>query len=457
MNRQRLGLLVLAGTAFLLSTDLTMVNVALGELRQELGASMSQLGWLVDGYSIAMVSLLLCAAPLGDRWGQRRVFLLGLATFALGSLLGSVSPGITALIVARMVMGVGAALMLAPAQLLTTGLFPPEQRTAAFATWSTAGALGLCIGPLLGGLLVDAMGWRLIFAVNLPCIALALPLGLRVLPSLPGRPERRLDALSVLASSLGLCLSLGALIQGPDQGWRSAALLVAAISGLLLLLLFLHRQLRLAAPRQATPPLLQLSVWRLRGVRQALLALFAMTISFNGAQFLAVIHLQQQQWSAISIGLLLAPYALVVWLASRAAAPLSRRIAAHRLMALAFLPMLLGFLVLTLPAAGSRLGPLTGLGLVLGGLGQGLLAPVATTTVFNGLPPGLLGSGAGLAMLARFLGASFGVALLDAALASAVGFSGAGLIGAALLTVCLLLMAGSMPKPDSLASDAPPP
>lgn len=433
MNRAHAGLVVLAGTAFLLSTDLTMVNVAIGAIQSDLQVSMSQLGWVVDSYSIAMVSLLLCAAPLGERLGQKRVFLVGLGLFGLGSLLGALAAQISMLIAARVVMGVGAALMLAPSQVLTAALFPAKERMAAFATWSTLGALGLCIGPLLGGLLVSGPGWAWIFSVNLPVVALALLMGWRVLPVVAANKGAQLDPFSFVTSSLGLVLSLGALLQGPDQGWRSPAIAVSLLGGVLLLGLFVRRQ------RDLAQPLLQLAAWRQPGVRRALLALFAMTISFNGAQFLGVMELHQDGWTPLAIGLLLAPYALVVWLASRRATPLSRRLGELRLIALAYVPLVLGFVLLGLAPASGALAATAGLGLILGGLGQGVIAPVATTLVYNSLPAELLSSGAGLAMLARFLGSSVIVAVLDSALASGSKSWIPGLLGAGLVSLCWLL------------------
>lgn len=432
VRRTQIGLIVLAGTAFLLSTDLTMVNVAIGTIQHDLHASMSQLGWVVDSYAIAMVSLLLAAAPLGQHLGQRRVFLLGLVLFGLGSLLGALAGQISLLITARVVMGVGAALMLAPSQVLTAVLFPPERRTAAFATWSTLGALGLCVGPLLGGVLVSSAGWPWIFSVNLPVVAVALVVGRRVLPAVAARPDAALDPVSLTSSSLGLVLSLGALLQGPDQGWRSPALAWALLAGLLLLTLFVRRQ------RHLSQPLLQPAAWQQSGVRRALLALFAMTVSFNGAQFLAVMDLDQAGWTPLAIGLLLAPYALVVWLASRRAAALSRRLGEQRLIALAHAPLVLGFVLLGLAPSSGALAAVAALGLVVGGLGQGVIAPVATTLAYNTLPADLLGSGAGLAMLARFLGSSVIVAELDSALASGSNRWIPALLGAGLISLCWL-------------------
>jgi MFS family permease len=448
-DQTQLGLVVLAGTAFLLSTDLTMVNVAIGAIQSDLQASMTQLGWVVDSYAIAMVSLLLWAAPLGQRLGQKRVFLLGLGLFGLGSLLGALAAQISLLIAARVVMGVGAALMLAPSQVLTAVLFPPDQRTAAFATWSTLGALGLCVGPLLGGLLVSGPGWAWIFSVNLPVVALALVVGWRVLPGVGAQPDTALDPFSLASSGLGLVLSLGAVLQGPDQGWRSPAIAGSLLGGLPLLGLFVQRQ------RQLAQPLLQPAAWHQPSVRRALVALFAMTLSFNGAQFLAVMELDQAGWTPLAIGLLLAPYALVVWLTSRRATTLIRRLGALRLISLAYLPLVLSFVLLGLAPASGALAAAVGLGLVLGGLGQGVIAPVATTLAYNNLPAALLGSGAGLAMLARFLGSSVIVAVLDSALASGSRSWIPGLLGAGLVSLCWLVQSPAATAPAAPAAAKP--
>lgn len=204
------------------------------------------------------------------------------------------------------------------------------------------------------------------------------------------------------------------------------------VTGILLLFGFVHRQ------RHLSQPLLQLDAWHQDLVRQALVALFAMTISFNGAQFLAVLRLQHAGWSALAIGSLLAPYAFVVWLSSRAAAPLARHLGSPRLIRMAFAPLIVGFVLLGSPASAEKLGLICGVALVLGGLGQGLLAPVATTQAYNTLPQRLLSSGVSLAMLSRFLGASVGVAVLDALVAGTALYDISGLGGAAMVSGCLL-------------------
>ena len=435
-TRSQWGLLVLASTAFVLSTDLTMVNLALGPIQLDLHCSRTQLGWVVDAYSMAMVSLLIVANPLAERWGQRRIFLVGLVGFGIGSLLAGIGQQIGLLIAGRLIMGLGAAGMLAPGQLLTTALFPPEQRTPAFAAWSSAGALGLCLGPLLGGVLVSHWGWPVVFLINPPLVLAWLLIGVRVLPETAGNRDKRMDGPSVLLSSLGLSLSLGGLLQGPKLGWTSPWLAIDLLTGIGLLMVFLWRQ------RQLQQPLLNLETWQQARVRQGLIGLFAMTISFNGAQFVAVLRLQEAGWSPLGIGSLLAPYAVVVWLASRAATPMARHFRSAALIRLAHGPLILGFLLLGTGGSQAQLGLICGLALLLSGLGQGLLSPIATVQTYNAMAESQLSSGTSLAMLARFLGASVGVAALDAALAGSGRFSISGALGAILVASCWQLAGG---------------
>lgn len=433
-NSAQLGLLVLASSGFLLSIDLTMVNVAISPIKTELQASISQLGWLLTSYPIAMMSLVLCAAPLGDRVGRKRLFLHGLSLFCLGGLVAGLGGTIGLLIAGRVVMGLGAALMQGPAQLLTVELFPPAQRTAAFATWATANSLGLCSGPVLGALLVSGPGWPWVFLINAPLAALALLLGWRVLPPMPTQPGTALDGLSVISSSLGLALALGGLIEAPAQGWRSPAIAAALVLGGLLLVLFIRRQQQLAQP------LLNPAAWGQRSVRRSALALAAMTMSFNGAQFLAVIALHQANWPPFAIGMLLAPYAVVVWLATRQAEALKQRVGAQRLISLAHGPLVAGFVILGLAASSTDGAWGIGLGLVVGGVGLGIIGPVATTEVYNALPSDLASSGASLVMVSRLLGSSVILAVLSSALATGLGTAGTAVLAAALVGGSWLLI-----------------
>lgn len=435
--RAQLGLLVLVSSGFLLSLDLTMVNVAIGPIKTDLQASMSQLGWLLTSYPIAMMALVLSAAPLGDRVGRKRLFLGGLSLFCAGGLVAGLGSAISLLIAGRVLMGLGAALMQGPAQLLTVMLFPPAQRTAAFATWATANALGLCSGPVLGAVLVSGPGWPWVFLINAPLAALALLVGWRVLPPMATQPSTRLDGVSVASSSLGLALALGGLIEAPVWGWGSPAIAAAIVLGLLLLLLFVRRQPRLAQP------LLQPAAWAPPPVRRAVLSLAAMTMSFNGSQFLAVIALHQVGWAPFAIGMLLAPFAVVVWLTTRCTEALQRRFGVQRLISLAHAPLVGGFVAIGLAAGSPQpswgIGLGIGLGLMLSGLGLGTLGAVAAAAVYNALPEDLASSGTSLVMVSRLLGSSVIVAALSSALASGFSPSAAALLAAAMVTGCWLL------------------
>lgn len=217
-------------------------------------------------------------------------------------------------------------------------------------------ALAGQISLLIGAWVLMGLGWPWVFAVNLPVVALGVLLGLKVLPTTLTHKARRLDRTSALQSTLGLTLSLGALLQGPPvQGWRSPGIWAALATGLLLVVGFINRQRRL------NTPLLQLQAWHQAPVRQALLGLFAMTIAFNGAQSLAVLRLHQASWSPLAIGSLLAPYALVVWLSSRGAAQWARSLGGPHLIRLAFVPSV-GVAVLDALVAGTARYDISGLG-----------------------------------------------------------------------------------------------
>src|SRR6185503_21090062 len=199
------GLGVICVAMFISAMDMTIVNVALPDISNDLGAGMGELQWVLDAFLVTLAGLLLVGNGLADRFGRRRVFLLGLAGFAVTSVLAALATTVGELIAARALMGVAACCVMPPALSLLAVLFPPELRATAAGVWAAVAGVGLALGPVLGGVLVDAAGWPWVFLVNVPFVLLAVPCGLRWLPESrrPGAPPLDLPGAALSTLALG--------------------------------------------------------------------------------------------------------------------------------------------------------------------------------------------------------------------------------------------------------------
>lgn len=227
--------------------DMTIINVALGSISRELDASINQLQWIVDGFLIALAGLILVGNGLGDRFGRRLVFALGLVGFAVSSLLAALSTTSTELIGARVLMGASAALFLPTALSLIAVTFPQELRAKAIATWAAVGGIGIALGPTIGGYLVQNFGWSWIFLVNIPPVIVAI-VGVMVTVPESKRPgEAPIDLFGALLSIVALCGIIYFLIEG-SRDWTAPDVLVALSLGVLALISFITLELRKKAP-----------------------------------------------------------------------------------------------------------------------------------------------------------------------------------------------------------------
>src|SRR5438874_2438020 len=227
-----------SGMVFL---DGTVVNVALPDIGRDLGASTSALQWILNGYLLTLASLILLGGSLGDRYGRRRVFVLGTGMFTVASLLCSVAPSSGLLIAARMLQGVGGALLTPGSLAMIEAGFRQQDRSRAIGAWSGLGGVATALGPLLGGYLVDAVSWRAVFVINLPLGIFVMVAATRHVPETrdPGAAGR-LDAAGAALAALGLAGTTYALIEAPGKG-MSAAIAVTAVGGVLALVAFVVR------------------------------------------------------------------------------------------------------------------------------------------------------------------------------------------------------------------------
>ncbi len=410
-RRRTIALAVLCLCAFTTAVDITITNVALPFIGTELDASISELQWVIDAYAIALAGLLVLGGGLADRLGRRKIFLAGYALFGFACLLAAFSPSVEALIGARILMGVGAAGVIAPALALVAALYPPDQRAKAIGAWAVFGAAGLAAGPVIGGILLARFWWGSVFLVNVPVVALGVYLGYRTIPESRAPVLGALDLWGALLSVVGLGALLFGIIEGPDRGWTSPSVLGAIMTGVVVIAAFVARELR------ARPPLFDVRILSLSVVSAGSITLFASYFVFNGMLFLLPQYLQDVQDQAIAtVGFLLVPFAVVFGAASTRAAPVLQHLG----------PRLTVTLGLGISAIGSALLAIgVGRGIaftvvasMVVGVGLSFLIAPASTVVMNALPESKAGDGSSLNMVSRFVGGAVGVAAVGSVLAS---------------------------------------
>lgn len=301
--------------------DATAVNVATPAIGDDFDAGLSGLQWTINAYTLTLAGLLLLGGSLGDRFGRRRVFVIGVIWFAAASLLCAIAPSVEALIVARALQGVGGALLTPGSLAIIQASFHRDDRGAAIGAWSGLGGVAIAIGPLLGGYLVDAVSWRLIFLINLPVAAAVIAVAVRHVPETRDPAEARLDPVGAVLAAAGLAGVTYALIEGPETGWDDPVVLATLIGGVLALAAFVVSQ------RVGSHPMLPLEIFASAQFTAANLVTFVVYAALGGAIFLLAIQLQNVLgYTALQAGLALVPMTIVMLLLSARAGRLSQRI-----------------------------------------------------------------------------------------------------------------------------------
>ncbi|MEU7142290.1 MFS transporter [Nocardia sp. NPDC046473] len=309
--RKWLPLLTVCLGTFMLLLDVTIVNVALPDMRNDLNASFSSLQWVVDGYALAMAALMLGAGSIADLAGHRRTYLAGLALFAISSLICGIAPNPTVLIAARVVQGIGATTMACTTFALLNNSYTGRDQGTAYGVWGAVAGASSAIGPIIGGLLTDLASWRWIFFVNLPVSAVAIALCVWVLADVE-RPHRgRVDVAGMASFTVSAAAATYALIRANEHGWSNALtwwlLLVAAVS----LVVFL------AVERASTQPMLDLALLRDRSFVGVLVAAGALFFAAFGALMYTQIWLQSVLGlTAIQAGAVGLPLSVMAFLVS---------------------------------------------------------------------------------------------------------------------------------------------
>jgi EmrB/QacA subfamily drug resistance transporter len=307
-----------SGIAFL---DATVVNVALPDIGRDLHASTSTLQWILNGYTLTLASLILLGGSLGDRYGRRRIFVLGTGVFTIASLFCAVAPNAEILVVARLVQGVGGALLTPGSLAMVESGFRPADRPRAIGAWSGLGGVAGALGPLVGGLLVGAVSWRAVFLINLPLgIFIVVMAGRHVPETRDPAASGRLDFRGVILAAIGLAGTTYALIEAPVHG-ASLLVLATAIGGFLSLGAFL------LAERRSANPMMPLSMFSSRQFSAANAVTFVVFGAFSGVFFFLVAFLQiSLGYSPLAAGAASLPVTILMLLLSAPAGSLAQRI-----------------------------------------------------------------------------------------------------------------------------------
>ena len=309
-----------SGIAFL---DGTVVNVALPHIGEDLNASTSSLQWILNGYLLTLASLILLGGSLGDRYGRRRVFVVGVGVFTAASLLCAVAPNAGVLVAARLAQGIGGALLTPGSLAMIEATFRPQDRARAIGAWSGLGGVATALGPLLGGYLVEAVSWRAIFIINIPLGILVMALATRHVPETRDpTASGRLDFRGSALAALGLAGTTYALIEGPNG--MSGAVVAAGIGGVLALIAFLLEEHR------SDNPMMPLDIFASRQFSAANLVTFAVYAALGGFFFLFVSFLQiSLGYSPIAAGAASLPVTALLLVFSARSGALAQRIGAR--------------------------------------------------------------------------------------------------------------------------------
>jgi EmrB/QacA subfamily drug resistance transporter len=408
-NRKWWTLGALSFALFMIMLDNTVVNVALPAIQRDLGIGVSELEWTVTAYALTFAVLLLTGGKLGDMYGRRRIFTIGLAVFTVSSLVCGLSSSAPELIGARAVQGVGSALMMPATLSIITATFAAAERGMAIGVWAGVSAMALAIGPLLGGVITEHISWNWIFFVNVPIGILGVIAAIVVVPeSRDMSREQRLDLPGLVSSGIGLLALVYALIEAHRLGWTSATIIallaIAAVALAAFVFLELHQRL----------PMLDLSLFKDGTFTGANLVAILVTLAMFGIFVFFPIYMQNLLgWSPIQAGAALLPWTILIVIFAPIAGKLSDHVGSRWLMAGGMATVGLCCLELSTVAVGStfwRLLP----GFILGGLGMAFVMTPMSAAVMGSAPVDKAGVASGVLNTFRQVGVALGIAITGA-------------------------------------------
>lgn len=397
---------------FMVTLDNLVVTTALPVIKTELGASLTELQWFVNAYTLSFAALLLTAAAIGDRLGRRRMFIAGIGLFTLASAACAVATEPWMLIAARSIQGAaGAAVMPLSLTLLATAV-PDRLRNASVGIWGGISGLGVAVGPVVGGAVADGINWTWIFWLNVPVGLLAVPVAVIVLRESRGGASK-LDPVGLVLSAAGVLALVWGVIDGPDHGWSSARVLALLIGGAVLLAAFLLWE------RRSSPPMLPLRLFRSRGFSVVNVVALTFSLGVFGSVFLLAQFLQVVQgMSPFEAGVRTLPWTMAPMVVAPLAGLVVGRVGARALIVAGQVMLSAGlFWIAMVTAVDVTYGSLVP-AFVLAGVGMGLTFAPMSTAVLASVRPNEFGVASGTNNTIRELGVAMGVAILTSVFVS---------------------------------------
>ena len=393
---------------FMIMLDNTVVNVALPSIQRDLGADLSSLEWIVTGYALTFAALMLIGGKLADAYGRRLIFVVGIVVFTLSSLACGLAGSTDVLIAARVVQGVGAALMNPATLSIISATFPPKERGAAIGIWAGTSALALAIGPLVGGLLTQHLNWSWIFFVNVPVGILGVAASYLLIDESRDETHVRLDLPGLFTSALGLFALTYGLIEANQYGWTSGRILASFVVAALSIIAFVQLE------RRQKDPMLDLSLFRSGTYVGANVAMLLVALAMFGVFFFLSLYMQNiLGYSAVQAGAAFLPMTILIILVAPIAGKTSDRIGSRWLMAG-------GMILLAIQLAYfSQLGQDTSYwtllpAMMVGGLGMSLTMTPTAAAAVRAVPVEKSGVGSAVLNAMRQVGGSIGIAMMGA-------------------------------------------
>jgi EmrB/QacA subfamily drug resistance transporter len=394
---------------FMIMLDNTVMNVALPSIQKDLGASISSLEWVVNGYTLSFAVLLATGGRLGDILGRRRMFMTGVVLFAISSASAGLAPSTTALVVSRITQGVGASLMMPATLSIITNAFPPAERGRAIGTWAGVSALALALGPVLGGFLTEHVTWRAIFYINIPVAAAAVAATLfAVRESRDETVGKQIDFAGTAVLTVGLTAGVLALIEGNSWGWGSARILLLIGASIAFLAAFL------VVERRVKAPIVQFEFLRNRDFVGATLVAFIISFAMLGMFVFMALSIQNiLGYSPLEAGVRFLPTTLVIMFVAPIAGRLTDRIGPRPPIVAGLAIVAVSLFMQSQVDVGSDYGDLF-IPFILMGLGIALTMSPMSTAAMNAVANEKAGLATGLLSMSRMVGGTFGVAVLGA-------------------------------------------